>query len=97
MRWWGQGCCMFANMRPGGRIWAKYLKLSICGSVSGVLCEMAVWGDARRWWVRVNNMDVVGGQHVCPHEAGQQDLGQKPETERSWHSFGCAVWTGGVG
>jgi hypothetical protein len=31
-----RGCCAFTNVRPGGGVWAKNLKPSVCGSVSGV-------------------------------------------------------------
>ena len=47
------------------RGWAKNPKPRVCGSVSGAPCEMAMWDDAGRWWVRVNDMEVVGGGCVC--------------------------------
>jgi hypothetical protein len=33
-------------------------------SVSGVPCEMPVWGNAERWRVWVNEMGAAGGR-VC--------------------------------
>jgi hypothetical protein len=65
-----------------GRDWAKNPKPSICGSGSGVPYEMAGWGDAGRWRVRVNGMEAVGGLRVRQREAEGRDLGQKPKTER---------------
>jgi hypothetical protein len=49
---------------------------------------MVVWGNDERLLVQVNGMDVVGGLHVHQCEAGGLGLGQKPETECSWLSFG---------
>jgi hypothetical protein len=66
-RWWG---CVFANVRPGGRIWARNPKPSAHSSVSGTLCKTAVWGDAGMWWARDNSMEAVGGLHIRQREAG---------------------------
>jgi hypothetical protein len=75
------------------RGWAKNPKPRVCDSVSGAPCETAVWDDAGRWWVQVNDMEAVGGHCVCAsqREARGRDLGQKPENERSLLSFGCAM------
>jgi len=72
---------VFANVRPEGGVWAKNLKPSNLGLVSGTLRETAMQGASRRWWVRVGITKVAGGQRVCRCEAGGQGLGQKPETE----------------
>jgi hypothetical protein len=66
--WWQQGGCPFANARPGGGGWAKNPKSSVCGSVSGTPCEMAVWDDVGIRWVRVSGMEVVGGLRVRQRE-----------------------------
>jgi hypothetical protein len=53
-RWWVRidgteaAGCAFTNAKPGGGILAKNPKLSVRGSVSGILCETAVWGGAGR-------------------------------------------------
>jgi hypothetical protein len=91
MLWRQQGARAFANMRLGSGVWAKNLKPSICGSISGVPCETAVWGDVVRWWVQVAAMVTAGGPRVRQHEAGEWVLGQKPETKYSWLDFGRAV------
>ena len=75
----------------------KTPKPSICGSVSDVPCETAVWGDTGKWGVRVNDIEAAGGLRVCQCEAGGQDLSKKHETERSWLGFGRAVRNGSVG
>jgi hypothetical protein len=60
---------LHVHQREGrGGIWIKNPKLSICGSVSGVLCKTAVWGNTGRWWVRVNGGEVVGGLRVRQRE-----------------------------
>jgi hypothetical protein len=71
---WGGGC-VFANMRPGG----QKPKPSVGGSILGVLCEMAVWDDARRWWVWVNDMEAAGELCVHQHKARGWGLGQNPK------------------
>jgi hypothetical protein len=86
--WWGGG---FANCKAEEGVGAKNPKLSVCGLVSGVPCVMAVWGDTGRLWVRVNDMEVVGGLCVCQRKARGRGLGQKTETGRSSLGFGCAV------
>ena len=81
----------------GGWVCAQNPKPSRSGSVSGVPCETAVWGDIGKWGVRVNDIEAAGGLHVCQCEAGGQDLSKKHETERSWLGFGRAVRNGSVG
>jgi len=71
-RLWG-GC---ANVRPGGEIWAKNPKPSVRCSVSGAPCETAVWGDAGRWWVRINDMEAAGGLRMRQREARGRGLGR---------------------
>ena len=70
---------MFANTRPGGGVWAENPKLSVCGSVSGVPCEMATQGDGGRWWVQVGNMEAAGVLRVHQREARGRGLSQKSE------------------
>ena len=88
-----------SNTMPGWRrgVLVKNPKSSRCGSVMGVLCEKAVVGGAGRWWVWTMGTEMTGGLHVCKREVGGQGLGQKPESERLWLDFGCAMWNGGVG
>ena len=65
VKWLRQrGCCAFANARQ--RRWGlgQNLKPSFCGSISDALCEMAVWSDGGRWWVRVDGMEVPGGLRI---------------------------------
>jgi hypothetical protein len=57
-------------------------------SVSGVPCEMVVWGNGGRLLVQVNGMDAAAGLHIHQCEAGGLGLGQKPENEHLWLSFG---------
>jgi hypothetical protein len=91
MPWWKQGACVFANTRLGSGVWAKNLKPSVRGAISGVPCETAVWGDVVRWWVQVDAVAAAGGPCVRQREAGEQGLGQKTETEHSWLDFERAV------
>ena len=44
-RWRGGGGCAFDNARSGGKVWVKNPKPSTCGSISGVPCKTAVWGN----------------------------------------------------
>ena len=60
---------MFTDTRPKGGVWAKDLKPSVHSSVLGVPYETVAWGDDGRWWVQVDNMEVVGGLHVCQCKA----------------------------
>jgi hypothetical protein len=62
--WMRQGSSTFANAKPGGGIWAKNPKPSVRGSVLGTPWETAVGGGAKRWWVRVDGMEVAGGLRV---------------------------------
>jgi hypothetical protein len=39
-------------------------------SVSGVPCEMPVWGNAERWRAWVNEMEAAGGLRVRQCEVG---------------------------
>ena len=83
---------MFANVRPKGRVWAKKKpKPSVCGSVLGVPCKTAAWGDGGRWWVWVGDMEAAWVLHVCQRQAGGWGLDQKPKTEHLWLGFGGAV------
>jgi hypothetical protein len=41
----GGGGCAFDNARSGGEVWVKNPKPSTCGSISGVPCKTAVWGN----------------------------------------------------
>ena len=77
LRQWGG--CAFTNMRQ--RRWGlgQNLKLSICGLISDMPCEMAVWSNGRRWWVRVDGMEVPGGLRIRQREAGGAGLGQNPK------------------
>jgi len=61
---------------------AKNPKPSVCNSVSGVLCETAVWCNNRRWWARVDDMEALGG---CSFANAKPGVGFRPksETERS--------------
>jgi hypothetical protein len=68
--WRQQGCSAFANVRLGGRFWAKNLKPSVCGSVSGVPRKMAAWGDGWMWWVRVGDMKAAWVLRIHQREAG---------------------------
>jgi hypothetical protein len=77
MRWRQWRGHMFTNVRPRGWIWAKNKKRSVHGSVFGTLCETEMWGDAGRWWVRVDEMEAAGGLRIHQHEAKGLDLGQK--------------------
>jgi hypothetical protein len=45
----------------------------------GTPCETAMWGDAGRWWVQVDEMEAVGGLHIHQCKARKWDLGQKLE------------------
>jgi hypothetical protein len=91
-RWWGavDKVVVVVRLRVCEREgWRSKNPKTECGdSVSGVTCEMVVWGNDGRLLVQVNGMGVVGGLHVCQCEAGGLGLGQKPKTERSWLSFG---------
>ena len=72
--------------------WGSRNPKTECGdSVSGVPCEMVVWGNDGRLLVQVNGMDVAGGLCFCQHETGGLGLDQKPETEHSWLSFSHAA------
>jgi hypothetical protein len=50
-RWWeGKKEAVCLQTRGWeGRVWAKNLKLSCCGSVIGVLCEMVMGSGAGTW------------------------------------------------
>ena len=61
---------MFTNVRQCGGVWVKNPKPSVCGSVSGVLCETAAWGDGGRWRVQVGDMEVAWVLHIHQCEAG---------------------------
>jgi hypothetical protein len=91
MPWRQQGARAFANARLGSGVWAKNPKPSVRGSISGVPCETAVWGDVVRWWVQVDAVVAAEGPRVRQREAGERVLGQKPETKHSWLDFGGAV------
>jgi hypothetical protein len=79
--WRQRGCSAFANARPGGGFGAKNPKPSVCGSVSGVPCETAAWGDGGRWQVQVGDIEAAWVLCICQCEAGGRGLGRKPETE----------------
>jgi hypothetical protein len=87
---------MFANMRPGGGVWAINPKLSVCCSVLGVPCETAVWGDDARWWVQVNAVVAAGGPRICQCGAGGGIWAQnlKPSVRGSVSGAPCetVVW-----
>src|SRR5258705_5598220 len=80
--WRQQGCSTFTNMRLGGRFWAKNPKPSVCGSVLGVPCEMAAWGDGGGWWVRVGDIEAAWVLRSCPGEGRGRGLGPKRQTHR---------------
>jgi hypothetical protein len=54
--WGGEAVCV----REGG-VGSKNPKTKRGDSVSGVLCEMVVWGNDGRLLVQVNGIDAVGG------------------------------------
>lgn len=56
--WRQQGGCAFADAKPGGGMWVKNPKPSMCGLVSGMLCGPEVWGGAWMWWVHIDCMEV---------------------------------------
>jgi hypothetical protein len=88
MAWRWQGGCAFADVKPGGGMWAKNPKPSMCGLVSGTLCKRGVG-----WCLDVVGARLLhgGGLRVCQREAKGQDLSQKPETKHVWLGFGHAV------
>jgi hypothetical protein len=43
------------------------------------------------WWVHVDGMEAVGELRVRQYEARGWDVGQKPEIEHAWLSFGDIV------
>jgi len=45
-----RGGCAFTNVRSGGVVWAKNPKPSTWRSISGMPCNMAVWGIEGWWW-----------------------------------------------
>ena len=57
----------------------KTRKPSVRSWVSGTLCETAVWGDAKRWWVRVYDMELAVGLRVRQREAR---AGVEPKTQK---------------
>jgi hypothetical protein len=94
-RWWGAvdkvvvvvRLCVCERERWGSR----NPKTERGDSVSGVPCEMVVWGNDRRLLVQVNGIDAAGGLRVRQRAAGGLGLGQKPETKHSWLSFSHAA------
>ena len=70
----------------------KTRKPSVRSWVSGTPCETAVWGDAKRWWVRVYDMELAVGLRVRQREARGWGLSQKPENRVSVAWFwACCV------
>jgi hypothetical protein len=104
-KWWWWGA-WFANPKAEEGVGAKNPKPSVCGSVSGVLCKTAVWGNAGTCWVQVNGMEVVRGVHICQCEAGA-GFGPKTQNQvfiaqfqvchakwRCWDMVGAGQWHG---
>jgi hypothetical protein len=81
---------VFANTRQG--VWAKILKLSHCGLISAVLLGTVVEGDGGICLGGVYEVAVEVGWCVCKMQGRGGALGQKPETELLWLSFGRAMW-----
>ena len=89
--WWGR---VVAKHEEGRGVWVKIPKPSPCGSVSGAPCGTGM-GDGAWGW-HVGTYQAAAAVGLCGRETrgGQGDLGENPETEPPWLSFGRAVWKG---
>jgi hypothetical protein len=56
---------------------------SACSSISDAPCEMAMWNDGGRWWVRVDSTEAPAGLRICQREAGGWGLGPEPKIKCS--------------
>ena len=89
-RWWGGAVCA-PTRGQGARFRPKTRNRAFVAQFRVRRVKRQCGGDAGRWWVRVNDIEAVGGLRVRQREARRRGLGQKPETERSSLGFGCAV------
>jgi hypothetical protein len=75
--WWGVEnrvlvvVYMAVRKRKRGRVWAKNVKLSGSGSISGMLCQKVVKRGGKRWWCALYDVTVVVGRLVQRCERGR--------------------------
>jgi hypothetical protein len=84
-----------AGLRGGERVWAKKLKPSCRGSVSGTPCEMAMQDGAYRWCGGMCEVVVVVGSHIRETRGEEQVWVKKTKPSRHGSVSGCGRAAGG--
>ena len=85
------GAACLPTRGQGVGVEPKTRKPSVHSSVSGTPCKTAVWGDARRGWVHVDDMEAAVGLRVRQREARAGVEPKNSKIERPWLGFGGAV------
>ena len=100
---WGGGMCEVVvvvgsrvrETRGGERVWAKKLKPSCRGSVSGTPCEMAMQDGAYGWCGGMCEVVVVVGSRIRETRGEEQVWVKKTKPSRHGSVSGCGRAAGG--